>query len=279
MIEARSVTYRASGRALVDGASLVAARGEIVAIVGPNGAGKSTLLRILAGELSPSDGVVFLGGRALPSMTREEQALVRAVLPQLPALSTPVSVEEVVLLGRSHAGGGHRPRDLVIARAAMAATGTLTLEARIYTTLSGGERQRVHAARVLAQIWDAGEQRVLLMDEPTASLDLASQHVVLGAARRVASSGGAVVAVLHDLNLAAQYADRIVVLTAGRVVARGSPGDVLRRELVEQVFDVEASVIPHPVFTSPLVVATSARARALVANREEPPSVERSSHE
>ncbi|WP_407951494.1 heme ABC transporter ATP-binding protein [Pendulispora brunnea] len=241
--------------------SLAAKPGEVVAIVGPNGAGKSTLLKMLSGELTPSSGEVRMGDRPLAEWSVHDRARVRAVLSQHEDLRFAFTGFDVVLLGRSpHIAGTESMRDTAIARLAMSATDTLAFEERTYVTLSGGERQRIQLARALAQIWEApeGQHRVLLLDEPTNSLDLHHQHAVLHWARKMAADGVAVVAVLHDLNLAAQSADRIAVLRAGRRVAEGPPGDVLTAELVREVFSVEAMVLPHPELDCPLIVTRSA---------------------
>ncbi|WP_407951456.1 heme ABC transporter ATP-binding protein [Pendulispora rubella] len=237
--------------------SLAAKPGEVVAIVGPNGAGKSTFLKMLSGELSPSSGEVRMGDRPLAEWAVLERARVRAVLSQHEDLRFAFTGFDVVLLGRSpHVVGTESVRDTAITRLAMSATDTLAFEERTYVTLSGGERQRIQLARALAQIWEAheGQHRVLLLDEPTNSLDLHHQHAVLHWARKMAADGVAVVTVLHDLNLAAQCADRVAVLRGGRCVAEGAPKDVLTAALVREVFSVEAMVLPHPELDCPLIV-------------------------
>jgi iron complex transport system ATP-binding protein len=249
------VTVRVRGKALLDDVSLAIASGEVVAVVGPNGAGKSTLLRVAAGDLAPASGTVAMGGVALARWSLRDRARVRAVVPQESELSFPFAAGEVVLLGRApHEGPGGAPRDQAIARLAMRATGTLAIEDRPYATLSGGERQRIQAARAFAQIWEDTGPRALLLDEPTASLDLAHQHAILAEARRMAGRGVAVVCILHDLNLAARYADRIVVLARGRVAAMGRPRDVVSTALLGDVFGVDAVVIPHPDAACAVVV-------------------------
>jgi iron complex transport system ATP-binding protein len=231
--------------------------GEVVAVTGPNGAGKSTLLKVLTGELKPTSGTVFMQERALSLWPLRERARLRAVLPQDFMLSFPFMALEVVLMGRSPHGHGESRRDYDIAYQALALTGVGNLAGRLYPTLSGGERQRVQLARVLAQIWEApvdGRSRYLLLDEPTASLDLSHQHATLRIARDFARQGAGVLAVLHDLNLAAQYADRIVILQAGRMLADGPPLQVLQPELIDRAFAMPVMVIPHPLQNCPLVV-------------------------
>jgi iron complex transport system ATP-binding protein len=257
MLEAREVTVEADGTRLLDGVSVEVPPGQVTAVVGPNGAGKSTLLAVISGERTPSAGEVWLEGRRLAEWPRIERARTRAVLPQDSTLAFAFTALEVVLIGRTpHVRGAEQPADLAIARAALEAAGAADLEARLYPTLSGGERQRVQLARVLAQIWEAppAGARYLLLDEPTSSLDLAHQHDTLALARRFAAEGAGVVAILHDLNLAAQYADRIVVLRNGRLIAAGSAGEVLTPEVILEVFGMPVIVGLHPHLDCPLVI-------------------------
>ncbi len=257
MLEAREVTVEAGGARRLDGVSVQVPPGLVTAVVGPNGSGKSTLLRVLSGEVSPSAGEVWLEGRRLAEWSRAERARTRAVLPQDSTLAFPFTALEVALIGRTpHVRGAERPADLAIARAALEAARADHLERRLYPTLSGGERQRVQLARVLAQIWEATPTgtRYLLLDEPTSSLDLAHQHGTLALARRFAAEGAGVVAILHDLNLAAQYADRIVVLRDGRRLAAGPPGEVLTPDVIRDAFGMPVVVARHPCLDCPLVI-------------------------
>lgn len=269
-LEAESLRLVRAGRVLLDGVDLRVCPGEVLALLGPNGAGKSTLLRCLGGELTPDAGRVRLNGRALTDWRPRELARRRAVLPQHSALEFPFSALEVVLLGRiPHGGPGRGDRQRALA--ALAAAEVAHLAGRAYTTLSGGERQRVHLARVLVQLWEAlpgAEPRWLMLDEPTASLDLAHQHASLALARRWAGQGVGVLVVLHDLNLAAQYADRIAVLQAGRLLALDTPRTVLQPALIARAFGLAVRVLPHPELDCPLVIPTArapARERAALA--------------
>ena len=256
MLTARNLHVRVGRSRLLTDVSLTVAGGEIVAVVGPNGAGKSTLLKALCGDIIPTCGEVVLNGRRLRMWHRRERARVMAVLPQESTLAFPFTVLEVVMMGRTpHAPGGRQ--DQAIARAALEAAGMSAFEQRIYPTLSGGERQRVHVARVLAQVWaePAEGPCCLLLDEPTANLDLAYQHHTLETFRQVAAKGAGVLAVLHDLNLAAQFADRIVVLRNGRQLACGCPHAVLTPDIIQAAFAFAATVMRHPSRACPLVVA------------------------
>lgn len=256
-LAAESVTVRIAKRTLLEDVSLAVAPGEVVAVAGENGAGKSTLLRVLSGDAPPQSGRALMNGRPLEAWRLEERARMRAVLPQDSAVAFGFSALDVALLGRyPHCAGAPGARDEAIARDALARLDVAHLVERDVTTLSGGERARVHLARVLAQLDDDVPQpRYLLLDEPTASLDLAHQHLALGLAREIALERRiGVLAVLHDLNLAAQYADRVLLLKHGRVVADGAPEAVLSEALVSFAFSVRALVIPHPGNGRPLVV-------------------------
>jgi iron complex transport system ATP-binding protein len=266
-LAAEELSVRVGGTELLHGVSLAVTRGEVLAVVGPNGAGKSTLLRSLAGDLGPSSGRVTMLRRPLKAWTLQERARCRAVLDQDTTLAFPYLVDEVVLMGRMpHHGGRESASDRAIVAEVLATVGCGQLADRTYSTLSGGERQRVQLARVLAQIWapgadggDAVAPRFLLLDEPTSNLDLAYQHAALATVRAVSRLGVGVLVVLHDLNLAAEYADRIALLKDGRVVGLGAPDEVLRPSLLEDVFDIPVLVVPHPSLPRPLVVPDPAR--------------------
>lgn len=228
--------------------------GEVLGVLGPNGAGKSTLLGALCGELQPSQGEVWLDQRHLRDWPGSERAQRLAVLPQTSTLNFAFRVEEVVGMGRlPHASG--RLQDEQIIKQALQAADALHLAGRSYLALSGGERQRVHLARVLAQLWPGGEGQTLLLDEPTSMLDPLHQHTTLQATRRFAEQGAAVLVILHDLNLAARYCDRLLLLDGGRPQALGSPEEVLRAEPLQAVFGLEVLVQRHPERGHPLIVA------------------------
>jgi iron complex transport system ATP-binding protein len=260
MLSCNDIRVVRGQRRILDDVSLNVSGGEMVAVIGPNGAGKTTLLHALSGALLPDGGAVEIGGRALGAWKSRDLARRRAVLTQNATLGFPFTALQVVMIGRSPHMGRHPGRgDLRAAAAAMTETGVLHLAERSYPTLSGGEKQRVQLARVLAQIADeetdsAPENRYLLLDEPTNNLDLAHQHLVLAAARRLADRGVAVLAVLHDPNHAAAYADRIHVLQHGRTFASGTPHDVLTPHLMGSVFGVAARVLNEPGRDRPYVL-------------------------
>lgn len=257
-LEARNISVQVGKARLLDNVSVQVAPGQVVAVLGPNGAGKSTLMRVMAGDLSPSAGEVRLNGRPLHAWKSGQRARIRGVLLQDSTLNFPFTALQVALMGRMpHSKGLESQRDYQIAQEALEVVEARHLENRVYTTLSGGERQRVQLARVLAQIWEAGQARYLLLDEPTSSLDLAHQHSTLRFARRFASAGVGVLMILHDLNLTAQYADHILMLRQGAALAAGTPHEVLTPDTLFRAFGIAVSVIPHPSLPCPLVVSTA----------------------
>lgn len=229
--------------------------GEVVVLIGPNGAGKSSLLRLIAGDFPASAGSLQFGDQPLGSWQRRELAQHLAFLPQLSLLNFPYTVAEVVLLGRTPHATGVRA-DRAIANEALQATDTFDLRDRLYTQLSGGERQRVQLARVFAQIWDSGDMsgKLLLLDEPTAALDLAHQQQLAASIAAIAGRGCAVLLVVHDVNLAAAVGSRLVVLDRGRQVSTGSPAEVLTAALFRDLFHAEVLVQQHPNGRQPLVI-------------------------
>ncbi|MGW0582346.1 heme ABC transporter ATP-binding protein [Streptomyces sp. NPDC002920] len=240
LAEAVGLHVRLGGREVVRGVDLEVRAGEVLALVGPNGAGKSTVLGALAADLPAAEGVVRIHGRAATEWSAPELALRRAVLPQAAALSFPFTVEEVVRMGRAPHRSLPVEDDLAVG-GAMAATEVTAFAERPFSALSGGERARVALARVLAQ-----RAPLLLLDEPTAALDLKHQELVLRICRERAGQGDAVVVVLHDLGLATAYAHRVAVLRDGRVAADGAPGEVFSERLLSEVYDQAIEVLPHP---------------------------------
>ncbi len=257
MLIAREVGFHRGPRQVLGGVGVTLTPGRLTVLLGPNGAGKSTLLKLLAGELTPDAGGIELDGRRLGRWTPGDLARRRAVLPQESRLAFAFPVREVVMMGRMpHARGSESPRDEEICTLALARTGAGDLADRLYPALSGGEQQRVQLARILAQVWEAqeGADRILLLDEPTANLDLAHQHSTLSLAREWARASAAVLAVLHDLNLALTYADDAWILAHGQLVASGPIQEVLTPELIERVFHLRAEFIPVRGRERPVIV-------------------------
>jgi iron complex transport system ATP-binding protein len=240
MLEALRVSVKLGGREVVTDADLAVAPGRIVALIGPNGAGKSTLLKAMAGALKPVRGSVTIDGADIAGWDAATLATRRAVLAQSIALTMAFTAGEIVSLGVPPTLRRHEADALV--EKALAAVAMSGAAERPITELSGGEQQRVHAARALAQIAaNKGAPQYLLLDEPTAHLDPGQQRTVLQLARNVAAEGGGVLAVLHDINIAATIADEIVVLNRGRIVDRGPP-TVLTPALLAEVYGVPFEV-------------------------------------
>lgn len=267
-LEGRHLTVKVNRTRLLNDVSLRVEPGEIVAVIGPNGAGKSTLLRALSGDLTPETGDVLMAGRPLSQWSLRERAQVRGILSQQVHLSFAFNVLQVVLMGRGpHTRGLEAQRDYEIVHQALETAEVLHLRDRLYTTLSGGERQRVQLARVLAQIWEPvkDQTRYLMMDEPTNNLDLTHQHRALCIARDFARQDVAILVVLHDLNLAAQYADRLVLLHEGAQTAVGTPRQVLTAENIQATFNVNVLVAEHPVINCPFIVPVTEDQQAHLA--------------
>ena len=242
------VSYTVGAATLLQGVSLAVQPGEVLVLVGPNGAGKSTLMNVISGDLAPTSGTVTLDGRAIGSYRPNELALRRAVLPQQSLLQFAFTVREVVEMGRTpHDDTAEELREHV--ERALERTEMAPFADRVYPSLSGGEKARAQLGRVLAQ-----ETPLLLLDEPTASLDIRHQQHVMHLAQDVAAEGGSVVAVIHDLNLAASTAHRIALLHRGRIVADGAPWVVMDEQLLSEVYQCPIAVSKHPILNCPLVL-------------------------
>jgi iron complex transport system ATP-binding protein len=254
MLEAQDITVNYGPREAVARVSLHAKPREMIAIIGPNGSGKSTLLRALNGALRPSHGRIMLDGQPLNSYARRTIARRIAVVAQEADLRFPVTVMEFILGGRyawasASAWGWESERDVEIARAILSQTELESFEARLMNELSGGERQRAVLARALAT-----EAKVFLLDEPTANLDLAHQATMLRLVRaRCDDQEAAAIVVTHDVNLAAEFADNVLLIREGRAIASGRPREVLTRNLLREVFDLEVLVDAHPITGAPRI--------------------------
>lgn len=253
LMEAVDLSYAIGDATLVSEVNFSVAHGEFVALLGPNGAGKSTLLKLLCGQIQPSQGKVSFLDLPLSQWPPMKLARHRAVLPQSSAVPFAFTALEIVLLGRSPHGDARTCENL--AMQVMTQTDCAHLAERFVTTLSGGEMQRVQLSRVLLQLNhpDGDVPRCLMLDEPISNLDPAHQHRALCVARKFAADGAGVLVVLHDLNLAAQYADRLVIMKRGAIVAEGAPRAVVTEEIVSGIFEVPARVIPNPVCDGPAV--------------------------
>ncbi|HEV2896758.1 MAG TPA: heme ABC transporter ATP-binding protein [Pseudaminobacter sp.] len=261
MIEARDVSVSIGGKQIIANVDFEIRSGELAAIVGPNGSGKTTFLRAVSGDLSYS-GAIRINGRDIVALKPWQAAAMRAVLPQATALSFPFTVREIVKLGLTGGRSGALPgEDERLPDRALARVDLDGFAGRFYQELSGGEQQRVQLARVLCQVWAPvldGSPRYLLLDEPVSSLDIKHQLIIMNIARDFARRGGGVVAILHDLNLAAMFADRIFVMHRGRLAAAGSPQSVLSDELISKVFECRLKVGALPAGNTPFVLPQSA---------------------
>jgi iron complex transport system ATP-binding protein len=255
-LHATRIDVRAGSKALIEDVSLTLSPGELLAVIGPNGAGKSTLLGALAGDRALAKGEVLLDDRPLARWTKAALARRRAVLPQHSAVAFDFTGLQIAMLGLlAHRDRLSERQMKELAQQALAETEALGFAARPYTVLSGGERQRVQLARVLAQgDADPAARPFLLLDEPIAGLDLAHQHAALASARRRADRGMGVLAVLHDLNMAGCYADRVAIVERGRLTALGPTTSTLDPALLSTVFGtpiVRLSTGGPPGFLSP----------------------------
>ena len=227
--------------------------GEMVGLIGPNGSGKSTIIKALSGVLSPYSGKIFLDGKDVTRISRRELATLVGVVPQMPLLPSAFTAFEIVLMGRNpHIGlfQYEGPREIATTWQAIEKTATQTLAERRISELSGGEIQSLLIARVLAQ-----ETKAILLDEPTANLDIGRQVEILNLIKNLCRENNlAILAALHDLNLAAQYCDRLVLLNNGRTHAEGTPGEVITAQNIADVYGAENCVYTHPINGLPCVL-------------------------
>jgi iron complex transport system ATP-binding protein len=269
LIEVRSISALAGNRSILNDMTVAFDAGQSVALIGPNGAGKSTLLRVLSGELKPTRGQVRLRDQDLADYDPQALADHRAVLSQRITTAFPFSVADVVRMG----AGDHRGASVAaLIEAVLAELDLDKLADRPVTALSGGEQQRVHFARVMLQ-HACGLERfgsgILLLDEPTANLDLTHQLGMLESVKGRTRNGALAIAVLHDLNLAAMFADWIVVVDHGRIDCAGRPPDVITDEMLDRVFGIETNVSEVPTPGTPFVLpqVMSPKARALAQTK------------
>ncbi|MBL6691160.1 MAG: ATP-binding cassette domain-containing protein [Pseudomonadales bacterium] len=243
-ISLAGVSYVVGSKHIVNEVDLEVGCGEVVVLLGPNGAGKSTLLKLISGILVPESGTVKVLGKKVHELGLAERARSIGVLTQRVALDFPFTAREVIAMGRSPYGAG-------VSGAAILdeLVDELAIDAdQDYLTMSGGERQLVQIARVFAQVWERGEKAVLLMDEPMTALDMKHQVQVISILRRLAKSGLSQIVVMHDINMAATIADKVVLMSSGGIVAFGSVSDVLTETLLEETFSTPVEVSKQPYF-------------------------------
>jgi iron complex transport system ATP-binding protein len=254
MIEIRDLSYQIGKKELLRQLNFEAHSGELLAILGANGAGKSTLMKALSREIVPTSGKVIFRGRDLLTYKLPELAKQRAVLSQQNTISISFLVHELVMMGRyphfdQHPGAD----DITIVKQAMEQTGITHLAGRDYNTLSGGEQQRVQLSRVLAQVYDC-KDACLFLDEPTNGLDLLYQQQTMELARHLADQGYCVICILHDINFASRFADKIIMLKDGRIVASGTPVEVINCENIHQTFSINVKLMTCEGYNCPLVI-------------------------
>jgi len=257
MLSTTNISYSIGKKSILSKVSAEFLPGEFNMILGPNGSGKSTFLKIFSGELHSNEGDVLYDGKKIRSIKNDELAKYRAVMSQQPELSFPLMVDEVVMMGRyPHFNFNPNKKDIAICEEVMERLNLSSFNERNYLTLSGGEKQRVQFARVLAQIWEQPVEgtRYLFLDEPLTSLDINYQQEFLQVAREFTSKDTVLVAVMHDINLATQYADRLFFLKQGELIAQGKPKDILNEALIKKVFDVNVKLINNPLTNNPLII-------------------------
>lgn len=255
-LQAQQLSYRIGAEQyLFKEISFELIAGEVLAIIGPNGAGKTSLLKALVGDIKVQGDICY-DGQPLSAWPSAERAQRLAILPQLSLLNFPYTVEEVVALGRTpHATGQQRDKQIV--DTVLQQLDIAHLRKNLYTQLSGGEKQRTQLARVMAQISEPADQdkaRYLFLDEPTASLDLGHQQQLMQGVQHFAQQGVAVVMVVHDINLAARYADRLLAMHKGSMLACGTAGEVVTEEIMSKLYQVDVNVMPHPETGKPVVL-------------------------
>lgn len=252
VLSGKSLSMQFDRRIILDNIDIDIRAGEVTALLGPNGAGKSTLLKLMCGEIASNNHIEYFG-KERGAWQEGELAKHLGMLPQHSTLSFPFLAHEVVELGAIPLNlPNKQAREL--AQKCMEVTDVGHLSDRLYPSLSGGEKQRLHLARVLVQLAHAGREKILMLDEPTSALDLAHQHNTLKIARRLADDDNtAVIIVLHDLNLAAQYADRLVVLHEGKLVCDATPWAALQPDMIQNVYGYHSIVAKHPTMDFPMI--------------------------
>lgn len=253
MLRVEKLNYEIKGRKLLKDVTFQVRKGEVLAVLGANGAGKSTLMGLLCGEKKPCSGSIHLNGKLLSDYTPYILSQCRALLSQQQQMTLSFKVDEIVLMGRyPHYKNVPQAHDLEVVAETMKLCGVASFADRDFLSLSGGEQQRVHLARVLAQIWD-NPDALLLLDEPISALDLHYQQKVLGIAKALARKGLMVILIVHDVNFAATYANRIMMLKNGRKLFDGTPVEVLNKKEIYTIFSVESNVTMNPRTLKPYV--------------------------
>ena len=251
-IQANSIDINLNNRSILKDVSLSIEQGEILSVIGPNGAGKSTLLKSLAGDIKPNSGQISYDAKNIRDINIQERAFTRSVMSQLQAIAFDFSVKEIIEMGwvsRGESLYASEFEDAVIE--VVAKCGVESLINRNFNTLSGGEQRRVHFARTLLQLWrpsNSTDPKYLLLDEPTANLDLTYEVKLLNIVKKASLEGTGVMLVLHDLNLAAKFSDKIALLNKGSIVKTGTPKEVLSSDILSGIYDIDIKVQEDPLF-------------------------------
>lgn len=255
MLQASKISYSHKKFTILEGIDVSVQYGELLVIVGPNGAGKSTLLSMLANELGKNEDPVFFKKKTFEEWDEKELPYNKAKFSQNNSHDIPLSVKDVVMMGRyPYFNSMPRKEDHEAAFAGMEATDVALLKERDYNSLSGGEKQRVHLARVLAQLDNGISHKLAFFDEPLNNLDILHQHKILHTIKNFTRQGNTAVLVLHDLNLAAQFADTVMLLKKGKIVAHDVPGKVFTKEIISRVYNFPCTICPNPINKNPLII-------------------------
>ena len=257
MLRTENISFSVGKKQILKNLSASFLPGEFNMILGPNGSGKSSFLKIFSGEINKFQGTVLYDDKKIKELRKEELAKKRAVMSQQADLGFPLLVEEVVMMGRyPHFTFNPNKKDVAICNQVIERMNLVEFKERNYLTLSGGEKQRVQYARVLAQVWEKPTDgyRYLFLDEPLNSLDISYQHEFLQVAVELVKENTVLVAVMHDINLAAHYADNLFFFKEGELITQGRPGDILTENVIERIFSVKTRVIENPVTGKPLVI-------------------------
>ncbi len=255
MLEIKGLTYNIGHKKLLDNISTEVNQGEIVVIIGANGAGKTTLLKHISGEIESSEQVIFKN-KTIEQWAYQEKAKHMAVFSQHNAEVIPLPVEEIVLMGRyPYFDNYPTEQDLKIVHKNIEKTDITTFKNQPYDTLSGGEKQRTHLARVFSQLDNNGvQQKLLLLDEPFNNLDVYHQYKIMNRVREFVKNNNTAIIVLHDLNVAGQFADSIILLKNGKLLGKGTPEEILTKTYIEQAYDFPCEIIENPVSKTPMVI-------------------------